>query len=110
VKWHLITSNRELEVTIDSVAQIARAGLVASLPAGFRHSVKALTDGRATFVDHRLRPDFNQPHFTATGVARSAAGECDLFQLRVFVSLLRATSATSVWNMNDRVRSVSSRF
>lgn len=33
----------ELEVTIDGVAQIARAGLVAIVPANVRPSVKALT-------------------------------------------------------------------
>ncbi|HEX8895700.1 MAG TPA: cupin domain-containing protein [Terriglobales bacterium] len=49
----------ELEVTIDGVAQIVRAGLVAIVPAGVRHSVKALTDGRAIIVDHPARPDFN---------------------------------------------------
>ena len=48
----------ELEVTIDGVAQIARAGMVAVVPAGARHSVKALTDGRAIIVDYPLRPDF----------------------------------------------------
>ncbi len=48
----------ELEVTIDGVAQIARAGLVAIVPAGVRHSVKALTDGRVIIVDHPARPDF----------------------------------------------------
>jgi quercetin dioxygenase-like cupin family protein len=37
----------ELEVTIDDVAQIARPGLVAIVPANVRHSVKALTNGRA---------------------------------------------------------------
>jgi quercetin dioxygenase-like cupin family protein len=46
-------------VTIDGVAQIARAGLVAIVPAGVRHSVKALTDGRAITVDYPLRPEFN---------------------------------------------------
>jgi quercetin dioxygenase-like cupin family protein len=35
----------ELEVTIDGVAQIARAGLVAIVPSGVRHSIKALTEG-----------------------------------------------------------------
>jgi quercetin dioxygenase-like cupin family protein len=35
----------ELEVTIDGIAQIARAGLVAIVPSNARHSVKALTDG-----------------------------------------------------------------
>jgi unsaturated pyranuronate lyase len=49
----------ELELTIDGVAQIARPGLVAIVPAGVRHSVKALTDGRAIIVDYPLRPDFN---------------------------------------------------
>jgi quercetin dioxygenase-like cupin family protein len=49
----------ELEVTIDGVAQIARAGLIAIVPAGVPHSVRALTDGRAIIVDYPLRPDFN---------------------------------------------------
>jgi quercetin dioxygenase-like cupin family protein len=48
----------ELEVMIDGVAQIARAGLVAIVPSNVRHSVKALTDGRAIIVDHPTRPDF----------------------------------------------------
>src|SRR5229473_5563612 len=42
----------ELEITIEGVAQIARAGLVAIVPANVRHSVKALTDGRAIIVDY----------------------------------------------------------
>ena len=49
----------ELELTIEGVAQIARPGLVAIAPAGVRHSVKALTDGRAIIVDYPLRPDFH---------------------------------------------------
>jgi quercetin dioxygenase-like cupin family protein len=48
----------ELEVTIDGVAQIARAGLVAIVPSNVRHAVKALSDGRAIIVDHPARPDF----------------------------------------------------
>ena len=48
----------ELEVTIDGVAQIARPGLVAIVPANARHSVKALTDGKAIIVDHPARRDF----------------------------------------------------
>jgi len=48
----------QLEVTIDGVAQIVRAGLVAIVPGGVRHSVKALTDGRAIIVDYPLRRDF----------------------------------------------------
>jgi quercetin dioxygenase-like cupin family protein len=50
----------ELEVTIDGVAQIARPGLVAIVPSNARHSVKALTDGRAIIVDHPARPDFGR--------------------------------------------------
>ncbi|HKM90994.1 MAG TPA: cupin domain-containing protein [Candidatus Acidoferrales bacterium] len=48
----------ELEVTIDGVAKIARAGLVAIVPSNARHSVKALTDGRAIIVDYPLRREF----------------------------------------------------
>jgi quercetin dioxygenase-like cupin family protein len=48
----------ELEVTIDGVAQIARPGLVAIVPGNVRHSVKALTDGRAIIVDYPQRRDF----------------------------------------------------
>jgi quercetin dioxygenase-like cupin family protein len=44
-----------LEVTIDGVTQIARPGLVAIVPSHARHSVKALTDGRAIIVDYPLR-------------------------------------------------------
>jgi quercetin dioxygenase-like cupin family protein len=49
----------ELEMTIAGVAQVARAGIVAIVPANVRHSVKALTDGRAIIVDYPLRRDFN---------------------------------------------------
>jgi quercetin dioxygenase-like cupin family protein len=49
----------ELEVTIDGVAQIARPGLVAIVPGGVRHSVKARTGGRAIIVDYPLRRDFD---------------------------------------------------
>jgi len=48
----------ELELTIDGVAQTIRPGVVAIVPAGARHSVKALTDGRAIIVDHPVRPEF----------------------------------------------------
>jgi quercetin dioxygenase-like cupin family protein len=48
----------ELEVTIDGVAQIARAGVVAIVPGNARHSVKALTDGQAIIVDHPRRREF----------------------------------------------------
>jgi len=42
----------ELELSMDGVAQIVRAGLVAIVPANVRHSVKALTDGRVIIVDY----------------------------------------------------------
>jgi quercetin dioxygenase-like cupin family protein len=49
----------EIEVTIEGEAQIVRAGLVAIVPGGVRHSVKALTDGRAIIVDYPLRRCFD---------------------------------------------------
>jgi quercetin dioxygenase-like cupin family protein len=48
----------ELEVTIDGETQIARAGLVAIVPANARHSVRALSDGRAIIVDYPSRREF----------------------------------------------------
>jgi unsaturated pyranuronate lyase len=48
----------ELEITIEGTAQIARTGLVAIVPSGTRHSVRALTDGRAIIVDYPLRREF----------------------------------------------------
>jgi quercetin dioxygenase-like cupin family protein len=48
----------ELEVTIEGVAQTALPGIVAIVPANARHSVKALTDGRAIIVDYPRRPNF----------------------------------------------------
>lgn len=51
--WEVIEG--EIEVTIDGVVKVARAGLVAIVPGGVRHSVKALTNGRAIIVDYPLR-------------------------------------------------------
>jgi quercetin dioxygenase-like cupin family protein len=48
----------ELEVTIDGVTQIACPGVVAIVPPNSRHSVKALTSGRAIIIDTPLRPEF----------------------------------------------------
>jgi quercetin dioxygenase-like cupin family protein len=48
----------ELEVTIDGVAQVVGAGLVAIVPVNVRHSVKALSDGRVIIVDYPRRPEF----------------------------------------------------
>jgi len=53
--WNVIEG--ELEVTIDGVAHLARRGVVAIVPPDTRHSVRALTDGRAIIVDHPLRWD-----------------------------------------------------
>jgi len=53
--WEVIEG--ELEGTIDGVARVARVGVVAIVPGGIRHSVLALTDGRATIVDYPLRHD-----------------------------------------------------
>jgi len=49
----------ELELTIDGATQVAHPGLAAIVPANARHSVKALTRGRAIIVDYPLRPEFN---------------------------------------------------
>jgi quercetin dioxygenase-like cupin family protein len=42
-------------VTIEGAAEIVRPGVVAIVPSNARHSVKALTDGRAIIVDYPLR-------------------------------------------------------
>jgi quercetin dioxygenase-like cupin family protein len=53
--WNVIEG--ELEVTIDGVAVVAGPGCVAIVPAEARHSVRALSDGRAIIVDYPLRDD-----------------------------------------------------
>jgi len=57
----------ELELTIDGAAEILRAGLVGIVPSNARHSVKAITDGRAIIVDYPLRPGFNSVRSTPDG-------------------------------------------
>src|SRR6201987_6406688 len=47
----------ELELTIDGVKQVARAGVVGVVPSMAPHSVKALTDGRAIIIYYPLRTD-----------------------------------------------------
>jgi quercetin dioxygenase-like cupin family protein len=47
----------ELEMTLDGVVQIVRPGLIAIVPGGVRHSVKAITDGRVIIVDYPARPE-----------------------------------------------------
>jgi len=48
----------ELELRIDGVAHTARPGFVAIIPANVRHSVRAITAGRAIIVDYPTRPEF----------------------------------------------------
>ncbi len=57
--WNVIEG--ELEVTIGGVTRAAKAGMVAVVPSGVRHSVRALSDGRAIVVDHPRRPGFEIP-------------------------------------------------
>ena len=47
----------ELELTIDGEKQIVQAGIVGIVPSNIRHSVRALTDGRAIIVDYPTRLD-----------------------------------------------------
>ncbi len=47
----------ELELTIDGLAQIARAGVVGIVPGNAPHSVKALSDGQVIVVDYPRRLD-----------------------------------------------------
>jgi quercetin dioxygenase-like cupin family protein len=54
--WHLLEG--ELEITIDGEALVAGPGMVAIVPAGERHAVRALSDGKAIVADHPSRPDF----------------------------------------------------
>ena len=48
----------ELELTIDGVTQVARPGVAAIVPSHARHSVRALTDGRAIIVNSPARAEF----------------------------------------------------
>jgi quercetin dioxygenase-like cupin family protein len=51
--WEVLDG--ELEVTIDGVTRAARPGVVAIVPPGVPHSVRALTDGKAIAIDYPLR-------------------------------------------------------
>ncbi|HEY2710613.1 MAG TPA: cupin domain-containing protein [Caulobacteraceae bacterium] len=53
--WNVLEG--ELEVTIDGAAQVTGPGMVAIAPPGARHSVRALSNGRAIVVDTPLRWD-----------------------------------------------------
>jgi quercetin dioxygenase-like cupin family protein len=50
----------ELELTIDGVKQVARPGMVGIVPSNVRHSVKAVTDGRAIIVDYPVRREMGE--------------------------------------------------
>jgi quercetin dioxygenase-like cupin family protein len=47
----------ELELSVAGETQTVRPGVVGIVPANVRHSVKALTDGRAIIIDYPLRKD-----------------------------------------------------
>ncbi len=49
----------ELELIIDGESRIVRPGVVGIVPSNVRHSVKALTNGRAIIVDHPVRRGFD---------------------------------------------------
>lgn len=51
--WHIIEG--ELEITIDGEKAIGGPGHAGIVPAGAKHEVMALTDGRAIIVDYPLR-------------------------------------------------------
>ena len=51
--WHVLEGR--LEVTVGGETQVAGPGMVAIVPAGVIHSVRALTDGKAIVVDWPLR-------------------------------------------------------
>lgn len=54
--WEVIEG--ELEITIDGITQVTRSGMAAIVPPNVRHSVKALSDGKAIVIDYPLRDDF----------------------------------------------------
>src|SRR5215469_12608264 len=62
----------ELELTIDGLKQVTRPGLVGIVPSNIRHSVKALTDGRAIIVDFLLKDRYGRE--ALLGSANEASG------------------------------------
>ncbi|HTS12199.1 MAG TPA: cupin domain-containing protein [Candidatus Limnocylindrales bacterium] len=56
--WQVIEG--ELEVTVDGVAQVSRAGTATIVLPNVPHSIKALTDGRAIIVDYPGRPEMEK--------------------------------------------------
>lgn len=57
--WHVIEGRLELTIADDRC--VAGPGMVAIVPAGARHSVMALSDGKAIVADFPVRPDFAAP-------------------------------------------------
>jgi quercetin dioxygenase-like cupin family protein len=53
--WHIVEG--EFEITVDGETREVGPGVVVVVPAGARHGVKALSDGRAIVVDHPIRPE-----------------------------------------------------
>jgi quercetin dioxygenase-like cupin family protein len=51
--WHIIEG--ELEITIDGVKAIGGPGYAGIVPAGAKHEVTALSNGRAIIVDYPPR-------------------------------------------------------
>jgi quercetin dioxygenase-like cupin family protein len=51
--WHVIEG--ELEMTVDGVREVVRAGMAAVVPAQTPHSARALTRCRAIVVDYPVR-------------------------------------------------------
>jgi len=51
--WHIVEG--KLEVTIGKETKVVGPGMAAIVPSNSRHSVKALTSGKAIVVDYPLR-------------------------------------------------------
>jgi quercetin dioxygenase-like cupin family protein len=51
--WQVLEG--QLEVTVGEETQVAGPGMVAIVPSGVAHSVRALTDGKAIVTDWPLR-------------------------------------------------------
>ena len=60
--------------TVDGVTQVARPRVAAIVPSNARHSVRALTDGRAIIVDSPARQIRLTHVFHAKGVMMRLAG------------------------------------
>jgi len=54
--WHVVEG--KLEVTIGSETKVAGPGMIAIVPAHTKHSVKALSAGKAIVCDYPLREGF----------------------------------------------------